>query len=106
MIHGGPHGSFGSSWSPRTHIFSGAGYGVIYLNPRGSTGYGQEFTRGCVQDWGGGDYKDLMAGVDAAIAAHPWIDAERLGVFGGSYGCGVHLPAVHTHTVHTATTTT
>lgn len=55
MIHGGPHGAFGSSWSPRSHVFSGAGYGVIYLNPRGSTGYGQEFTRGCVQDWGGGE---------------------------------------------------
>lgn len=49
MIHGGPHGSFGSNWSPRTHIFSGDGYAVIYLNPRGSTGYGQQFTRGCVQ---------------------------------------------------------
>lgn len=49
MIHGGPHGSFGSNWSPRTHIFSGDGYAVIYLNPRGSTGYGQKFTRGCVQ---------------------------------------------------------
>jgi hypothetical protein len=60
MIHGGPHGMFGSNWSPRSHVFSGAGYGVIYLNPRGSTGYGQEFTRGCVQDWGGSDYKDLM----------------------------------------------
>lgn len=40
----------------------------------------------CAQDWGGGDFQDLMAGVDAAIAAHPWIDGERLGVFGGSYG--------------------
>ena len=59
---------------------------MILLNPRGSNGYGQAFSDGCVGDWGGGDYKDLMAGLDAALAANSWVDAERLGVCGGSYG--------------------
>ena len=78
---------FGSEMRrPQFQLFAGAGFGVIFLNPRGSTGYGQEFARGCVQDWGGGDYRDLMAGVDAAMAEHAWIDGDRLGVCGGSYG--------------------
>ena len=75
---------------------------MIYLNPRGSTGYGQEFARGCVQDWGGGDYQDLMAGVDAAIEAHPWIDADRLGVFGGSCEAAAPLQAAASGSVLTS----
>jgi len=70
----------------RSHILAAAGYAVLSLNPRGSSGYGQKFSDGCVNDWGGGDYKDLMAGVDHVLARYPWLDRERLGVLGSSYG--------------------
>ncbi len=85
-VHGGPHGMYGYAFSSRMQLLAANGYGVIYLNPRGSTGYGQAFSDGCVMNWGGGDYKDLMAGVDFAAARYDWIDADRLGVIGGSYG--------------------
>jgi len=85
-IHGGPHGMFGYAFNLNNQIYAGHGYGVLYINPRGSSGYGQKFSDGCVSDWGGGDYKDLMAGVDAVIADNAWIDPDRLGVLGGSYG--------------------
>jgi dipeptidyl aminopeptidase/acylaminoacyl peptidase len=85
-IHGGPHGMFGTGFSANFQLLCGRGYAVLYLNPRGSTGYGQRFSDGCVNDWGGGDYKDLMAGLDYVLAKHPEIDADRLGVMGGSYG--------------------
>ena len=55
-------------------------------NPRGSQGYGEAFTRAVIGDWGGGDFADVMAGLDQALARHAWIDAARLGVMGGSYG--------------------
>jgi dipeptidyl aminopeptidase/acylaminoacyl peptidase len=86
-IHGGPHSSaFGFTWLPLHQLAAGTGYGVVFINPRGSVGYGQAFSDGSVLNWGGGDFKDLMAGLDAAIRANPWIDSTRLGVTGGSYG--------------------
>ncbi len=85
-IHGGPHGMYSYSFSARIQWLSANGYGVLFVNPRGSTGYGQAFSDGCVLNWGGGDYQDLMAAVDYAIAKNFWIDADRLGVTGGSYG--------------------
>jgi dipeptidyl aminopeptidase/acylaminoacyl peptidase len=63
-----------------------AGYGVIYTNPRGSQGYGQAFLAATHHDWGGKDYEDLMGALDRALAIHSWIDPDRLGVSGGSYG--------------------
>jgi dipeptidyl aminopeptidase/acylaminoacyl peptidase len=59
---------------------------VLYINPRGSTGYGQKFSDGTLREWGGGDYRDLMAGVDEALRKFSWIDRGRMGVTGGSYG--------------------
>jgi len=85
-IHGGPHGMSGWALNPIFQVYAAAGYGVLFLNPRGSSGYGQKFTDGCVNEWGGGDYKDLMAGVDEVLRRNSWIDSERLGVTGGSYG--------------------
>jgi len=87
-IHGGPHGMYGCSLARnlRLQILSARGYAVLYLNPRGSSGYGQKFSDGCLNDWGGGDYKDLMAGVDYALSRFPWLDSGRMGVLGGSYG--------------------
>ncbi|MFC1728813.1 prolyl oligopeptidase family serine peptidase [candidate division KSB1 bacterium] len=85
-IHGGPHGAYGYSISGSNQQYAEAGFGILYINPRGSVGYGQKFADGTINNWGGGDYQDLMAGVDYAIAHYDWIDADRLGVMGGSYG--------------------
>jgi dipeptidyl aminopeptidase/acylaminoacyl peptidase len=86
VIHGGPHNMFGYAFEDRMQLLSASGYGVLFINPRGSSGYGQSFSNGTLSDWGGGDYKDLMAGVDAAIEKNKWIDSDRLGVTGQSYG--------------------
>ncbi len=85
-IHGGPHGAYGYSISASNQRFAERGFGVLYINPRGSTGYGQKFADGTINNWGGGDYRDLMTGLDYVIEHHDWIDEDRLGVTGGSYG--------------------
>jgi dipeptidyl aminopeptidase/acylaminoacyl peptidase len=85
-IHGGPHGAFGNAFSEAFDLLSARGYAVLFLNPRGSAGYGQHFSDGTLSAWGGGDYADLMAGVDRTLDANPWIDRSRLGVVGHSYG--------------------
>jgi dipeptidyl aminopeptidase/acylaminoacyl peptidase len=85
-IHGGPAGMFGVDWYHEFQVFSAKGWAVFFTNPRGSTGYGHKFERGIAGEWGGKDYLDVMNGVDAVLAANPWIDRERLGVTGGSYG--------------------
>ena len=85
-IHGGPHGMYGWSFNPSFQALASRNFGVLYLNPRGSSGYGQKFSDGTVNEWGGGDYKDLMLGVDEALKRYSWIDGNRLGVTGGSYG--------------------
>lgn len=85
-IHGGPHTQYGHNFFDEFQVYAGAGYAVIYTNPRGSQGYGEAFTRAVHGDWGGGDYADVMAGLDEALRQCPFIDPERLGVMGGSYG--------------------
>ncbi|MBC8165852.1 MAG: S9 family peptidase [Bryobacteraceae bacterium] len=87
LIHGGPQGAWGESWSYRWNpqVFASAGYVVIMPNPRGSTGYGQKFTDDINQDWGGKPYEDIMAAVDHA-ARLPFVDGERMAAAGGSYG--------------------
>jgi dipeptidyl aminopeptidase/acylaminoacyl peptidase len=87
LIHGGPQGAWGESWSYRwnAQIFAGAGYLVVMPNPRGSTGYGQRFTDEVSADWGGKAYLDIMATVDH-VAKLPYVDAERMGAAGASYG--------------------
>lgn len=85
-IHGGPHGAYGFGFNAGFQIQSGHGYATLALNPRGSSGYGQAFSDGTLLNWGGGDYQDLMAGVDYALKLKPEIDPSRLGVMGGSYG--------------------
>lgn len=85
-IHGGPHGAYGNAFFHEFQALAASGYGVIYMNPRGSQGYGQAFTAATRHDWGGKDYEDLMRGVDHALASYAWIDPDRLGVAGGSYG--------------------
>jgi dipeptidyl aminopeptidase/acylaminoacyl peptidase len=85
-IHGGPHGMYGYGFNSTFQAYAARGYAVLYLNPRGSSGYGQKFSDGTLREWGGGDYRDLMLGVDEVLRTRNWIDAERLGVTGGSYG--------------------
>ncbi|MBD0372595.1 MAG: S9 family peptidase [Pyrinomonadaceae bacterium] len=85
-IHGGPHGMFGWGFNPTFQAYAAKGYAVLYLNPRGSSGYGQRFSDGTLREWGGGDYRDLMLGLDEALRRYSWIDSERAGVTGGSYG--------------------
>ncbi len=85
-IHGGPHGMYGYGFNAGFQIHAGRGYATLALNPRGSAGYGQAFADGTLLNWGGGDFKDLMAGVDHVLKLKPEIDAQRLGVMGGSYG--------------------
>jgi dipeptidyl aminopeptidase/acylaminoacyl peptidase len=85
-VHGGPAGQYGVDWNHEFQVYAAKGYAVVFTNPRGSTGYGQKFERGIAGEWGGKDYQDVMNGVDAALAKYPWLDAERMGVTGGSYG--------------------
>jgi dipeptidyl aminopeptidase/acylaminoacyl peptidase len=85
-IHGGPHGMYGYGFSHTNQVYAARGYAVLYLNPRGSTGYGQKFSDGTINEWGGGDYQDLMKGVDYALEKYKWLDGNRLAVTGGSYG--------------------
>jgi dipeptidyl aminopeptidase/acylaminoacyl peptidase len=85
-IHGGPHAQYGLGFFDEFQVYAGAGYAVVYANPRGSQGYGEAFTQAVVGDWGGGDFEDVMAAVDEALRRDPHIDAARLGVMGGSYG--------------------
>jgi dipeptidyl aminopeptidase/acylaminoacyl peptidase len=85
QIHGGPHSMYGYSFFFEFQLLAARGYAVVYSNPRGSTGYGRVFSDAVTNDWGGKDYEDIMAGLDAAIA-RGGIDPERLAVAGGSYG--------------------
>ena len=85
-IHGGPHSAYGNTFFPTFHVLSAAGFFVLYTNPRGSSGYGHGFQYTTRGEWGIADRKDYLAGLEAALAAYPEIDANRLGVSGGSYG--------------------
>lgn len=85
-IHGGPAGQYGVDWYHEFQVYAAKGWAVFFCNPRGSTGYGQKFERGIVNNWGGMDYQDVMAGVDAVLKQNSWIDTNSLGVTGGSYG--------------------
>jgi dipeptidyl aminopeptidase/acylaminoacyl peptidase len=88
LIHGGPQGAWGDSWSYRwnAELLAANGYVVIMINPRGSTGYGQAFVDGVNGDWGGKPYTDLMTGLDYAEQHYPFIDKSRECALGGSYG--------------------
>ena len=84
-VHGGPAAMYGWSFFFEFQLLAARGYAVVYSNPRGSTGYGRVFSGAVINDWGGKDYEDVLAGLDAAIA-RGGLDADRLGVAGGSYG--------------------
>ena len=84
-IHGGPFASYGSVFSAEVQLYAAAGYVVLYTNPRGSSGYGEEFGNLIHHDYPNHDYEDLMSGVDALLAKG-YVDPEQLFVTGGSGG--------------------
>ena len=84
-IHGGPVSQYSHSFNFEAHLFAANGYVVVTTNPRGSSGYGQEFCAALWADWGGPDFDDVMGGVDYAIE-QGWADPDKLGVGGWSYG--------------------
>ncbi|MCJ8005963.1 S9 family peptidase [Lederbergia wuyishanensis] len=85
-IHGGPHAMYANTYFNEFQILAAQGFAVLYTNPRGSHGYGQKFVDAVRGDYGGNDYNDLMAAVDFALEQYDFIDQDRLGVTGGSYG--------------------
>ncbi|MCX6579382.1 MAG: S9 family peptidase [Candidatus Aminicenantes bacterium] len=88
LIHGGPQGSFGNNfhyrWNPQT--YTGAGYAVVMVDFHGSVGYGQAFCDSISGDWGGKPLEDLKKGLAAALERYPWMDGDRVGALGASYG--------------------
>ncbi|HEY6411590.1 MAG TPA: S9 family peptidase [Ktedonobacteraceae bacterium] len=84
-IHGGPNSQYGYGFFHEWQVLAASGYVVLYTNPRGSTGYGRDFALAVRGAWGVKDSHDIMAGVDALLAKG-YIDEQRLGVIGGSYG--------------------
>jgi dipeptidyl aminopeptidase/acylaminoacyl peptidase len=88
LIHGGPQGSFGDQfhyrWNPQT--YAGAGYAAVFIDFHGSTGYGQAFCDAIRKDWGGAPYEDLMKGLDFALGRYDFLDGERVGALGASFG--------------------
>lgn len=88
LVHGGPQGAWSDNFHYRWNynMFSAPGYVVVGINPRGSTGYGQEFTDEITMDWGGWVFQDLMAGLDHALATYEYLDSDRMAAAGASYG--------------------
>jgi dipeptidyl aminopeptidase/acylaminoacyl peptidase len=88
LVHGGPQGSFGNTfhyrWNPQA--YAGAGYAVVMVDFHGSTGYGQTFTDSIRGDWGGKPLEDLQKGLAAALERYPWMDGDRVGALGASFG--------------------
>ncbi|HEV7921970.1 MAG TPA: S9 family peptidase [Thermoanaerobaculia bacterium] len=86
VIHGGPHGQQGSLFTFRHQVYAARGWAVLQVNYRGSTGYGQAFADAVFRDQNGDEAQDVLYGVNAALRRYPWIDRNRLGVEGVSYG--------------------
>jgi dipeptidyl aminopeptidase/acylaminoacyl peptidase len=85
QVHGGPHGMYGVGFFHEMQVLAARGYVVLFSNPRGSTGYGQSVVSGSMGDWGGADYRDVMAGADL-LESFDYVDPSRIGITGGSYG--------------------
>jgi dipeptidyl aminopeptidase/acylaminoacyl peptidase len=84
-VHGGPQSQWTDAFRGDWQVYPGAGYIVAFPNPHGSTGYGQEFTAEISKDWGGKVFQDVMAVADS-LSKIAWVDEERLGAMGWSYG--------------------
>jgi pimeloyl-ACP methyl ester carboxylesterase len=99
LIHGGPQGSMGDHfhyrWNPQ--LYAARGFGTVFIDFHGSTGYGQAFTDAISGDWGGAPFEDLMKGLDAALLKFPWLDGNRAAALGASYG-GFMVNWINGHT--------
>jgi dipeptidyl aminopeptidase/acylaminoacyl peptidase len=95
-IHGGPHTAYGNGFFHEFQVLAAAGFGVFFTNPRGSSSYGEKFADVVRQHFGETDYEDIMSAADLA-ASWDWVDRERMGVAGGSYG-GFMTNWIITHT--------
>jgi dipeptidyl aminopeptidase/acylaminoacyl peptidase len=84
-VHGGPHAQYGWAFFHEFQVLASAGYAVVYSNPRGSKGYGEDFCAAIRGDWGNKDWDDVQAVTDW-IRAQPWANPDRIGIMGGSYG--------------------
>jgi len=85
-IHGGPHGQQGPAFNIQNQVYAARGWATLMVNYRGSTGYGQAWADAVFRDQNGDEAFDVLNGVNAAIRRNPWIDRDRLGIEGGSYG--------------------
>ena len=92
-VHGGPFTQYGTGFFDEFQVQSGAGYAVLYANPRGGSGHSEEWGRairgpldGSGKGWGTVDYEDVLGVVDTALARYDFLDPDRLGILGGSYG--------------------
>jgi dipeptidyl aminopeptidase/acylaminoacyl peptidase len=85
-IHGGPHSQQGPAFNHKAQVYAAKGYSSMMVNYRGSTGYGEKFSEGTYQNNNGTEWDDVNAGVDYAIANKPYVDPDRLGIEGTSYG--------------------
>jgi dipeptidyl aminopeptidase/acylaminoacyl peptidase len=85
-IHGGPHGQNGPAFNIKNQVYASHGYAVLNVNFRGSTGYGQKFADAVFGDQNGNEAQDVLYGVSAAVRRNLWIDRERMGIEGVSYG--------------------
>ena len=85
-IHGGPHGQNGPAFSFKNQVYAAHGWATLNVNYRGSTGYGQRFADAVFGDQNGNEGQDVLYGVSAAVRRNPWVDRERLGIEGVSYG--------------------
>jgi dipeptidyl aminopeptidase/acylaminoacyl peptidase len=85
-IHGGPHGQNGPAFNFKDQIYAARGWAVLHVNYRGSTGYGQAFADAVFGDQNGNEAQDVLYGVSAALRRYLWLDRERMGIEGVSYG--------------------
>jgi dipeptidyl aminopeptidase/acylaminoacyl peptidase len=85
-IHGGPHGQQGPAFNFKNQVYAARGWATLMVNYRGSTGYGQAFADAVFADQNGNEGQDVLYGLSAAMRRYPWIDRDRLGVEGTSYG--------------------
>jgi len=85
-IHGGPHGQQGPAFNFRNQVYAARGWATLMVNYRGSTGYGQKFADAVFADQNGNEAQDVLYGTSAALRRNPWVDRDRLGVEGVSYG--------------------
>ena len=84
-VHGGPHNAYYDDFNAQQQVLATHGYLVLAVNPRGSSSYGVDFMKAVQQDWGGEDFQDIIGAVEE-VASRPYVDGDRLGITGYSYG--------------------